>query len=80
MRKILIAAALALSAAALAPAAPANAQGVSVTIGSGGHHYRHYDRGYHRGWRSYGYAHCRTVVTTRWHHGRRVTVRRRVCG
>lgn len=78
MRKIIIA--LALSAAALAPSAPANAQNFSVTVGSGSHHHRHWDRGYHRGWRAYGYAHCRTVVTHRWRHGHRVTIRRRVCG
>jgi Ni/Co efflux regulator RcnB len=31
------------------------------------------------GWTQDLSARCRTVVTHRWHHGRRVTVRRNIC-
>ncbi|HXD46673.1 MAG TPA: hypothetical protein VN655_16210 [Pseudolabrys sp.] len=78
MKRIVIATAV-LAAAAFGSIGAASAQGVvvgagpsGVYVGTGYHHHRH--------WRhDYDYARCRTVVTTRWHHGHRVTVRRRIC-
>jgi hypothetical protein len=77
MKRIAITAAV-LAAAALGSIGAANAEvvvgagpnGVYVGTGHRHHHWRH----------DYGYARCRTVVTTHWRHGHRVTVRRRVCG
>jgi hypothetical protein len=84
MKRIVIAAAVAAAAAfgSFATGGAAQAQGVVVGAGPGGvyvgtghrYHHRHHWR------RDYSYSGCRTVVTTRWHHHRRVTVRRRVCG
>jgi len=75
MKRIVLAAAVA-AAAAFASVGAANAVVIGagpngVYVGPGYHHHHHWRR---------DYAGCRTVVTTRWHHGRRVTVRRRVCG
>lgn len=67
----LVAAGLFGAAAAVAPA-PAKA-GVYVRVGNGHHYYRH-DR-----WRRHHRRHCRVVVRHEWRHGRRITVRRRVC-
>lgn len=81
MKRIVLAAAVAAAAAigSFASGGAAQAQGVVIGAGPGGvyvgerhgWHHRHH-------WRR-DYASCRTVVTTRWHHGRRVTVRRRIC-
>lgn len=81
MKRIVLAAAVAAAAAigSFASGGAAHAQGVVIGAGPNGvyvgerHGYYH-----HRHWRR-DYASCRTVVTTRWHHGRRVTVRRRIC-
>ena len=77
MKRIVLAAAVAAAAAigSFASGGAAQAQGAGpngVYVGER-HGYYH-----HRHWRR-DYASCRTVVTTRWHHGRRVTVRRRIC-
>lgn len=79
MKRIAITAAI-VAAAALGSLGAANAQGVvvgagphGVYVGPGYHHHHHWRR-------DYDFAGCRTVVTTRWHHGNRVTVRRRICG
>jgi hypothetical protein len=76
MKRIAITATV-LVAAALGSIGPSNAAGVVVGAGPHGvyvgtthrHHWRH----------DYDYARCRTIVTTRWRHGERITVRRRVC-
>jgi hypothetical protein len=79
MKRIAIAAAVA-AVAAFGSIGAASAQGVVVGAGPGGvyvgtgYHHHHHWRG------DYGSARCRTVVTTRWRHGHRVTVRRRSCG
>jgi hypothetical protein len=79
MKRIAIAAAVA-AVAAFGLIGAASAQGVVVGAGPGGvyvgtgYHHHHHWRG------DYGSARCRTVVTTRWRHGHRVTVRRRSCG
>jgi hypothetical protein len=74
MRRIVIAAAIAASAA-IGLVGTASAQGVEVDVGRGGVHIgeRHRAYGYERG--------CRVIVTHRVNRfGERVTVRRRVCG
>ena len=81
MKRIVLAATIAAAAVigSFASGGAAHAQGVVVGAGPGG---VYVGSGYHRRdhWRrDYDYARCRTVVTTRWHNGRRVTVRRRVC-
>jgi hypothetical protein len=68
----LVAAGLVGGAATLTPA-PAKAASVHFTVGEGHHHHwrrHHWRRHHHR---------CRVVVTHRWRHGHRVTVRRRTC-
>jgi hypothetical protein len=76
MKRIAITTAV-LAAAALGSLGAANAQSVVVGAGPDG---VYVGAGHHRHWRhDYDYARCRTIVTTRWHHGNRVTVRRRVC-
>lgn len=75
VKKLLIAAAALFALTSVAPQ-PASAQDVSVRIGADRHHHRHYDNG----WRhARDRAYCRTVVTHKWRHGHRVTVRERVC-
>jgi hypothetical protein len=80
MRRIVIAAAIAASAA-IGMVGAASAQGVEVDVGRGGVHvgprYHHWDR-WHR---AYGYERgCRVIVTNRINRfGERGTVRRRVC-
>ena len=83
MNRIVLAAAVAAAAAIGSFAAGGAAQAQGVVIGAGpsgvyvgerhGYHHRHHWR------RDYGYSGCRTVVTTRWRHGNRITVRRRIC-
>jgi hypothetical protein len=81
MKRIVLAAAVAAAAAfgSFTTGGAANAAGVVIGAGPNGvyvgerHDWRHRHH-----WRR-DYASCRTVVTTRWHHGRRVTVRRRIC-
>jgi hypothetical protein len=76
MKRIAITAAV-LAATAFGAIGAASAAGVVVGAGPNGvyvgtthrHHWRH----------DYDYARCRTVITKRWRHGERVTVRRRVC-
>jgi len=46
----------------------------TIVIRDGRRHHRH--RGWHRHHRDHG---CRTIVTKRWHHGRRIVKRTRVC-
>jgi len=82
MKRIVLAAAVA-AAAAIGSFASGGAAHAGVVVGAGpngvyiGDTHR-YHRHHH--WRrDYGYARCRTIVTTRWRHGDRVTVRRRVC-
>jgi len=81
MRKIIIAAAVAASAA-IGMAGAASAQGVEVDVGRGGVHVGPGYDGYHRDrYRAYGYERgCRVIVTKRINRfGERVTERRRVC-
>lgn len=80
MKRIILASAVVAAAAlgSFASTGPAKAQGVVIGAGPSGvyvgtGHRRHHWR------RDYDYARCRTVVTTRWRHGNRITVRRRVC-
>jgi hypothetical protein len=75
MKSLLIAAAVA-TAALISVPAPSQAESFSVRIGNG-HHHRHVDRGWHRGW--HAHAGCRTVITKTWRNGHRVTVRKKIC-
>jgi Spy/CpxP family protein refolding chaperone len=77
MKSLLVAAAVLVGAAVAAPA-PSQAENFSVRIGNGHHHHHHWDRGWHRGWRAHA-RDCRVVVIHKWHHGHRVTVRRKTC-
>jgi hypothetical protein len=80
MKRIVIASAVLAAAAfgSFGSVSPANAEGVVIGAGPGGVYVGTAHRHHH--WRrDYGYARCRTVVTTRWRHGNRITVRRRVC-
>jgi hypothetical protein len=81
MKRIVLAAAVAAAAVmgSFAVGGAAQAQGVSIGVGPGGVYVGERDGWRHRHhWRR-DYASCRTVVTTRWRHGNRVTVRRRIC-
>jgi hypothetical protein len=73
VKRLLIPAAALLGLVFAVPAA--NADSVSVRIGSPGYHHGYH----HHGWRHHARGHCRTVVKKRWHHGRRVVTRKRVC-
>jgi hypothetical protein len=74
VKTLSIAAAGLLGVMLFAPAS-ASADSFTVRVGNGHHHHwRH-----HHGWRAYDRSHCRIVVKHRWHHGRRVTVRKRTC-
>ena len=78
MKSLLVAAAVAAAAMIAVPAA-SQAESFSVRIGNGHHHHRHVDRGWHRGWHARAGGHCRTVITHKWRHGNRITIRKRIC-
>lgn len=75
MKTLLVAAAV-LAGATIALPATSQAESFTVRIGNG-HHHHHWHRGWHRGWRAHD--DCRIVVTHKWRHGHRVTVRRKTC-
>jgi Ni/Co efflux regulator RcnB len=77
MKKLLIASAIALASFA-ASTLPSQAASVEVIASGGPGYHRHHD---HRGdWgRRHYHRHCYTKVVKRWHHGRRVVTKQRVC-
>ena len=78
MKGILIASSV-LAAAALSVPTAASADSFSIRIGDGyRHHHRHHYFRHHRGFRAYD-RYCRVVVTHRYRHGNRITVRKRIC-
>lgn len=81
MKHIILTAVVASFAAAALPGIASAKDATTATTLSARHYYHHWNRGYHRGWRShYAAAGCRVVVRShinRW--GERIVVRRRVC-
>jgi Ni/Co efflux regulator RcnB len=72
---------LVLASAAFALPGVASAGGVTIGAGPGGVYIGTHDRDYwrHRHWRHRYDRDCRVVVTHRWRHGERITVRRQIC-